>query len=78
MKKFEIVRKGNIRWYYSPLFTVCLIRKTQQPLVTFSDGTDAVAVFVTRQELASILRNKFKNHAIRRREKAENSVKKLA
>lgn len=78
MNKFQIVRKGNLRWYYSPLFDVCLTKKTQKPLVVFSNGEEAVAVFVTRQELASILRNKFKNHAIRRREKAENSVKKLA
>jgi len=78
MKKFEIVRKGNIRWYYSPLFNVCLMKTTQQPLVVFSNGEEAVAVFVTRQELSSILRNKFKNHAIRRRERAEKTLKKLA
>jgi hypothetical protein len=78
MKKFEIVRKGNIRWYYSPLFNVCLMKTTQQPLVVFSNGEEAVAVFVTRQELSSILRNKFKNHTTRRRERAKKTLKKLA
>lgn len=75
MKKFEIVRKGNIRWYRSPLFTVNLIsNKTLQPLIVFSNGDDAVAVFVSRGELANILKNKFKNHVDRRLQRAKISA----
>lgn len=79
MKKFEIARKGKIRSYYCPLFSVFLTEmKVAKPLIVFSNGDDAVALFVSRSELASILKNKFKNHEVRRREKAESALKKLA
>ena len=78
MNKFEIYRKGQSRFYYSPLFTVGMYKYVINPLVTFSNGEEAVSVFISRSELADILRTKFKNHPTRRRERAEKTVKKLA
>ena len=75
MNKFEIARKGRSRFYYSPLFTVGMYEYVINPLVTFSNGEEAVAVFISRSELADILRTKFKNHPTRRRERAEKTRK---
>lgn len=68
MQTFSIRRKGKFNHYDAPLFSVSTMKgsKAEKFLVVFSNGKDAVAVFLQRHEVADLLKRKFKNHVDRR------------
>jgi hypothetical protein len=72
MQKFTIRRKEKFTHYNTPLFSVSTTKgkKQERFIVVFTNSDDAVAVFLSRSEVANILKRKFKNHVDRRSAKA--------
>ena len=69
MTRYTIRKSGSSKIYESPFFTVHAFRHSR-PLVVFTNGHDAVGVFLDRSEVAEMLKRKFKNHVDRRLQRA--------
>ncbi len=74
--RHSITRTNNFVKYQNGFFTIDICKKiSNQPIkserimVVFSNGEEAAAVFVNRQDAAYLLRNKFKNNYKRLTEK---------
>lgn len=71
-KTFEIRKHTNSTFYETNLFQLMISKyKHSRPMATFTNGDEAVAVFISREEAADMLRRKFKNHVDRRIQRSE-------
>lgn len=71
-KTFEIRKHTNSTFYETNLFTLMVSKfRFSRPMATFTNGDEAVAVFISREEAADILRRKFKNNIDRRIQRSE-------
>lgn len=74
--RHRITRTNNFVKYENNFFTIDICKKinnqpikSQRIMVIFSNGEDAAAVFLSRQDAAYLLHNKFKNNYKRLTEK---------
>ena len=71
-KMFRIRRLNHASFYETNLFHLTISKyKGARPMATFTNGDEAVAVFISREEAADILRRKFKNNVDRRIQRSE-------
>jgi len=71
-KRFQINKYESCTFYETNFFQLMASKiKDSRPMVTFTNGDEAVAVFIDRNEAADILRRKFKNNVDRRIQRSE-------
>ena len=71
-KTFRIRKLDHSCFYETNLFQLMISKyKGSRPMATFTNGDEAVAVFISREEAADILRRKFKNNVDRRIQRSE-------
>ena len=71
-KMFRIRKLAHSTFYETNLFQLMVSAyKGARPMATFTNGDEAVAVFISREEAADILRRKFKNNIDRRIQRSE-------
>ena len=62
--RYAVTRLSHLNKYETPLFTVTISkrRKDYRQLTVFSNGHEAVAVFLGRGEVAQLLRDGFRRN----------------
>ncbi len=71
-KIFQINKHKSCTFFETNFFQLMVNKnRSLRPMITFTNGDEAAAVFIDRNEAADILRRKFKNNVDRRIQRSE-------